>query len=127
LFITKKNNGISAIIGVIVMVAITVTIAASVFVYVELVRLEGEGGEPLHIEGWVENIETNFTIPFKNKSINVWQVTLNQNISDNIGNIYQMIFDEPYPPLEGFHLQFFYNQYLYNNTEYLLIYDVKRI
>ena len=118
---------ISAIIGVIVMVAITVTIAASVFVYVELVRLEGEGGEPLHIEGWVENIETNFTIPFKNKSINVWQVTLNQNISGNGRDAYQMIFDEPYPPLEGFHLQFFYNQYLYNNTEYLLIYDVKRI
>ncbi|MEA3457181.1 MAG: hypothetical protein U9R21_00705 [Candidatus Thermoplasmatota archaeon] len=124
---TKKNNGISAIIGVIVMFAITVTISASVFVYVELMRLDGEGGEPLHIEGWVENIETNFTIPFKNKSIDVWQVTLSQNISDNEGDTYQMIFDGPYPPLEGFHLQFLYNQYLYNNTEYLLIYDVKRI
>ena len=118
---------ISAIIGVIVMAAITVTIAAGVFVYVESMRLEGEEGEPLHIEGWVENIETNFTIPFKNKSINVWQVTLNQNVSSSEGDTYQMIFNGPYPPLECVYLQFFYNQYLYNNTEYLLIYDVKRI
>ncbi len=123
----RKNAGISAVSGVICMVAITITIAAAVFIYVESLRDVQNTGEDLSVGGWVTSIHTNFTIPFGNESIDVWQVTLKDSLTDSTGQTYQMIFDGLAPPLEGDNIRFFYKSYPYDNTEYFRVYDVVEI
>ena len=123
----RKQAGISAISGVICMVAITITIAAAVFIYVESLRDIQNTSENLSVEGWVASIHTNFTIPFGNESIDVWQVTLKDGLTDNTGQTYQMIFDGLSPPLEDNNARLFYELYLYNNTKYFRVYNVVEI
>ena len=123
----KKNAGISAVIGVIFVVAITVVVAVGVFSYVESLRKEQEEKMSLSLEGWVSNVYTNLTIPFENDSINVWYITLNENLSNNTGHTYQMIFDGVLPPSEGVKIRFFYDFYLHDDTKYFRVYNVENI
>ena len=124
----RKNAGISAVSGVIAMVAITITLAAAVFIYVESLRDVQNNGENLYVEGWVKGIDTNLTIPFGNESVDVWHVTLSDDPAGSTeGHMYQMIFDDLLPPLEGDNIRFFYESYLYNNTKYFRVYDVVKI
>ena len=125
--INRKNAGISAISGVIFMVVITITLAAAVFIYVESLRDVQNNGENLYVEGWVTGIDTNLTIPFGNESVDVWHVTLSDDLTGSTDHIYQMIFDDLLPPLEGDNIRFFYEFYLYNNTKYFRVYDVVKI
>ncbi len=122
----KGNNGISGIVGIIAIFMIILLIAIPVFIYVESVRTDKKDNEVFYIEGLVEKIETNYKITLNNKSMDVWEVTLIQNFSDN-KEIYYMIFDEIYPPLEGFQLRFSYKKFIFNDTEYLDIYDLKKV
>jgi len=124
----RKNAGISAVSGVIAMVVITITLAAAVFIYVESLRDVQNNGENLYVEGWVTGIDTNLTIPFGNESVDVWHVTLSDDPAGSTeGHMYQMIFDDLLPPLEGDNIRFFYESYLYNNTKYFRVYDVVKI
>jgi len=123
----RKNAGISAVSGVIFMVVITITIAAAVFIYVESLRDAQNNGENLYVEGWVTGIDTNLTIPFGNESVDVWHVTLSDDLTGGTDHMYQMIFDGLPPPLEGDNIRFFYEFYLYNNTKYFRVYDVVEI
>lgn len=124
----RKNAGISAVSGVITMVVITITLAAAVFIYVESLRDVQNNGENLYVEGWVTGIDTNLTIPFGNESVDVWHVTLSDDPAGSTeGHMYQMIFDDLLPPLEGDNIRFFYESYLYNNTKYFRVYDVVKI
>jgi flagellin-like protein len=47
--ITKRDNGVNAIVGVIIMVAVVLAIAATVYVYVENQRKEIETGQQIKI------------------------------------------------------------------------------
>ena len=123
----RKNAGISAVSGVIFMVVITITLAAAVFIYVESLRDVQNNGENLYVEGWVTSIDTNLTIPFGNESVDVWHVTLSDDLTGSTDHMYQMIFDGLPPPLEGDNIRFFYEFYLYNNTKYFRVYDVVEI
>jgi hypothetical protein len=124
----RKNTGISAISGVIFMVAITITLAAAVFIYIESLRDVQNNGENLYVEGWVKGIDANFTIPFGNESVDVWHVTLDDDPTDSTeDHMYQMLFDGLLPPLEGDNIRFFYVYYLYNNTKYFRVYDMVEI
>lgn len=123
----RKNAGISAVSGVITMVVITITLAAAVFIYVESLRDVQNNGENLYVEGWVTGIDTNLTIPFGNESVDVWHVTLSDDLTGSTDHMYQMIFDDLLPPLEGDNIRFFYESYLYNNTKYFRVYDVVKI
>ena len=123
----RKNTGISAVSGVIAMVVITITLTAAVFIYVESLRDVQNNGENLYVEGWVTGIDTNLTIPFGNESVDVWHVTLSDDLTGSTDHIYQMIFDDLLPPLEGDNIRFFYEFYLYNNTKYFRVYDVVKI
>ena len=123
----RKNAGISAVSGVICMVDITITIAAAVFIYVESLRDVQNNGENLYVAGWVTGIDTNLTIPFGNESVDVWHVTLSDDLTGSTDHMYQMIFDGLLPPLEGDNIRFFYEFYLYNNTKYFRVYDVVEI
>ncbi len=123
----RKNAGISAVSGVIFMVVITITIAAAVFIYVEFLRDAQNNGENLYVGGWVTGIDTNLTIPFGNESVDVWHVTLSDDLTGSTDHMYQMIFDGLPPPLEGDNIRFFYEFYLYNNTKYFRVYDVVEI
>jgi FlaG/FlaF family flagellin (archaellin) len=120
----RKNAGISAVSGVIFMVVITITLAAAVFIYVESLRDVQNNGENLCVEGWVTGIDTNLTIPFGNESVDVWHVTLSDDLAGSTGHMYQMIFDGLLPPLEGDNIRLSYEFYLYNNTKYFRVYDV---
>jgi len=120
----RKNTGISAVSGVIAMVVITITLAAAVFIYVESLRDVQNNGENLCVEGWVTGIDTNLTIPFGNESVDVWHVTLGDDLAGSTGHMYQMIFDGLLPPLEGDNIRLSYELYLYNNTKYFRVYDV---
>jgi hypothetical protein len=123
----RKNAGISAVSGVITMVVITITLAAAVFIYVESLRDVQNNGENLYVEGWVTGIDTNLTIPFGNESVDVWHVTLSDDLTGSTDHMYQMIFDDLLPPLKGDNIRFFYESYLYNNTKYFRVYDVVKI
>ena len=124
----RKNAGISAVSGVIFMVVITITLAAAVFIFVESLRDVQNNGENLYVEGWVTSIDTNLTIPFGNESVDVWHVTISDDPAGSTeGHMYQMIFDDLLPPLEGDNIRFFYESYLYNNTKYFRVYDVVKI
>jgi len=123
----RKNAGISAVSGVIAMVVITITLAAAVFIYVESLRDVQNNGENLYVEGWVTGIDTNLTIPFGNESVDVWHVTLSDDLTGSTDHMYQMIFDDLLPPLKGDNIRFFYESYLYNNTKYFRVYDVVKI
>jgi len=125
--INRKNAGISAISGVIIMVVITITLAAAVFIYVESLRDVQNNDEKLYLEGRVKSIDTNLTIPFGNESVDVWYVTLGDDLTGNTDHMYQMIFDRLPPPIEGDNTRFFYEFYLYNNTKYFRVYDVVEI
>ncbi len=120
----RKNAGISAVSGVIAMVVITITLAAAVFIYVESLRDVQNNGENLCVEGWVTGIDTNLTIPFGNESVDVWHVTLSDDLTGSTDYMYQMIFDGLLPPLEGDNIRLSYEFYLYNNTKYFRVYDV---
>ncbi len=123
----RKNAGISAVSGVIFMVVITITLAAAVFIYVESLRDVQNNGENLYVGGWVTSIDTNFTIPFGNESVDVWHVTLSDDLTGSTDHMYQMIFDGLLPPLEGDNIRFFYEFHLYNNTKYFRVYNVVEI
>lgn len=126
LFTNKKDTGISAVVGVIAIFIITLLVAIPVFIYVESVRTDEKDIEVSYMEGFVEKIENNYKISLNNKSLKVWTVTLIHNVSGN-KEIYYMIFDKIYPPLEGFQLRFFYKTFILNDTEYLEIYDIKKL
>jgi len=124
----RKNLGISAVSGVIFMVVITITLAAAVFIYVESLRDVQDTGENLYVEGWVTSIDTNFTIPFGNESVDVWQVTLGNDPTGSAeDHMYQMLFDGLLPPLKGDNIRFFYESCSYNNTKYFKVYNVVEI
>ena len=110
----RKNAGISAVSGVI-------------FIYVESLRDAQNNGESLCVEGWVTSIDTNLTIPFGNESVDVWHVTLSDDLAGSTDHMYQMIFDGLLPPLEGDNIRFFYEFHLYNNTKYFRVYNVVEI
>jgi len=125
--INRKNTGISAISGVIFMVLITITLATAVFIYVESLRDVQLNDENLYLEGRVTGIDKNLTIPFGNESVDVWHVTLGDDPTGSTDHMYKIIFDGLPPPLEGNNIRFFYEFYLYNNTNYFRVYDVEEI
>lgn len=62
----KGKKAVSAVIGVILMVAITVAIAATVYVYVESLR-EDEAEEPNPVEeDWCEDCGGNYEVRMEN-------------------------------------------------------------
>jgi FlaG/FlaF family flagellin (archaellin) len=112
----KKDAGVSAVIGVILMVAITVAIAATVYVYVTN-SLYGPDAE-LSVQGTVTSVVESGTY---NDSSVIYNITLGTS-----GNIYQMMFrtsDAIVPPTQVT-LQFFYTEI---NYEGQTIFDVYKI
>ena len=107
-----NKKAVSAVIGVILMVAIAVAIAATVYIYVENNLRQEQEQEPLYVEGWVVDaydiLET-YTIDGQNYSI--WYVSLGQSYDTSMENAtsYNMIFTHSMsPPSEGVHLRLFY-------------------
>lgn len=113
----RKDAGVSAVIGVILMVAITVAIAATVYVYVSGM-LEPEDTE-LYIEGTVMTVAESGT--YNDNATIIYNITL-----DTAGNTYQMMFrtDDAVVPPTQVTLQFFYEVVTYDNMD---IFDVYKI
>jgi len=98
------------------MVAITVAIAVTVYVYVSGM-IEPESNTELSIEGTVVNVGESGT--YNNATI--YNITL-----DTAGNTYQMMFrtDDAVVPPTQVTLQFFYEVVTYDNMD---IFDVYKI
>lgn len=117
----KKEEGVSAVIGVILMVAITVAIAATVYVYVS-----GMIGDTTDTELTVEGIVTSVV----NAGIDMtWNTTV-YNITLDNDNTYQMLFrtEQAVVPPPYVELRFYYNLAMKNvNENYYDVYKIKSL
>ena len=99
-----NKKGVSAVIGVIFMVAITVAIAATVYVYVEGQLRSEEDVEPeLYVEGTVISV-AEAGVYLKGGTTTIYNITLDD------GNSYQMLFrtEQAVVPPTNVHLRFYY-------------------
>lgn len=105
-----NRRGVSAVIGVILMVAITVAIAATVFVYVQ--GLRDKQAEEVYFEGWVvDAYDKHVTISVDEQNYSLWQISLGSKHNSKIedADTYSMVFTHNMsPPPEGVHLRLYY-------------------
>lgn len=117
----KKKAGVSAVIGVILMVAITVAIAATVYVYVSGMLDETEDIE-LTVEGTVTSVV--------NAGLDTtWNTTV-YNITLDNEDTYQMLFrtEQAVVPPTNVELRFYYNLVVKNvNENYFDVYKIKSL
>jgi len=108
----RKNKAVTAVIGVMLMVAITVAIAATFYVWVHGFQPKPEP----HFQGWIYNAyDTQQTYALDNQTFHIWNVTLVPTYDDyTVGTnktSYSMIFNGPAPPPNGVFLQLFYKEH----------------
>ena len=124
-----NKKAVSAVIGVILMVAITVAIAATVFVFVNDLRNEQEEPELMDVEGWVvDAYNTLETCTQNGENYSIWQVILGSEYDAPIENAttYYMIFTHGMsPPPEDVHLRLFYTAI--NHDAYDIVFDVEEV
>ena len=110
------------------MVAITVAIAATVYIYVENNLRQEQEQEPLYVEGWVAGAyDTHDTYNISGENYSIWYVSLGSEYDTPAINatVYYMVFTHSMsPPPEGVHLRLFYtvednNLYYVNDVESL--------
>lgn len=109
-----KNNSVSAVIGVVLMVVITVAIAATVYVYVS-----GLFNDTEIIETYVEgNVTSVVEYTIMNNEI-VYNVTLNDI------DTYLMVFENDPIPSVGMELRFYYTPFY--DVDYLSVYRIESL
>jgi flagellin-like protein len=80
-----NKKAVSAIIGVILMVAITVAIAATVYVYVESLRSHSEEEIVFTVEGWVISASsTEHNIMIDEQNYTIWRVYIGDNYDTSL-------------------------------------------
>lgn len=117
----KNKRAVSAVIGVILMTAITVAIAATVYVYVTGLY-EVEDHPELSVEGTVTSV-VNYTWSAVYKTT-VYNITLDDE------DTYQMLFrsDDALVPPTNVELRFYYNIVMKNGSEdYYDVYEIKSL
>ena len=102
-------RGISPIIGTILMVAIVVALAMSVYIYFELTKEKEK-----YVEGWVVDAYHIHDTHINDKDYMVWNVTLSPNYQDlENGTSYLVLFpknDTPAPPPEDVKIRIYYKE-----------------
>ncbi|RLF34511.1 MAG: hypothetical protein DRM98_00170 [Thermoplasmata archaeon] len=116
------RRAVSAIVGVILMIAIVITVAVIVFVYINDLQ---QPVKEQYVTGWVVySAETNQTLNLNNKTVSIWNVSLADEYHGTAKNTYQMCFIEGMcPPPLDVHLKFFY----YKIDDVLMIYKIKSL
>jgi len=123
------NKGLSAIIGTILMVAITVAVAMAVYIYVN----EPTKEEEKYVEGWVVDAYHIYDahINKTGKDYMVWNVTLSPNYQDlENGTSYLVLFpknDTPAPPPEDVKIRIYYKEIKLGDETALIAYRVKSL
>lgn len=125
-----KHKGVSAITGVILMVAITIAIAVSVWFYVEnnLREQEQEPSGDTYVEGWVidaYDIEKDLSID--DETFDIWKITLGPEYDTEMQNTssYYCVFTHGNaPPPETVHLRLFYTTI---NIEDYTVFDIYKV
>ena len=122
-----RNRGMSPVVSVILMVAITVLIATAVYIYVKNLNLDEQEQEQ-YVEGWVVDAYQINTIYYSGNEYLVWNLSLSPNYQDiNNSTSYLVLFPAqgyPAPPPEDVNLRLYYNETEIGNTTYLNIYKV---
>jgi len=116
------RRAVSAIVGVILMIAIVITVAVIVFVYINDLQ---QPVKEQYVTGWVVySAETNQTLNLNNKTVSIWNVSLADEYHGTAKNTYQMCFIEGMcPPPLDVHLKLFY----YRIDDVLMIYKIKSL
>ena len=116
-----ENKGVSAILGVMLMVCIVVAIAAVVYVYVEGLRTGQEQPE-LTVEGTVTSVI--------NAGLDTMYNTTIYNITLDHEDTYQMLFrtEQAVVPPTNVELKFYYDLVMKNvNEDYYDVYKIKSL
>ncbi|HDD57631.1 MAG: hypothetical protein DRP18_01535 [Candidatus Aenigmatarchaeota archaeon] len=120
------NKGISPIIGTILMVAIVVALAMSVYIYFELTKEKEK-----YVEGWVVDAYHIHDTHINGKDYMVWNVTLSPNYQDlENGTSYLVLFpknDTPAPPPEDVKIRIYYKETKLGDKTALIAYRVKSL
>ena len=118
------RRAVSAIVGIILMIAIVVATAVIVFVHINGLQQQ-EQVEEQYVTGWVVySAETDLVLNINNESIHIWNVSLSDEYHGTAKNSYQMCFVEGMsPPPLDVHLKLFY----YRIDDVLMIYKVKSL
>lgn len=121
------EKGISPIIGTILMVAIVVALAISVYIYFELTKEK----EEKYVEGWVVDAYHINDTHINGKDYMVWNVTLSPNYQDlENGTSYLVLFpknDTPAPPPEDVKIRIYYKETKLGDKTALIAYRVKSL
>ena len=134
-----NKKAVSAIIGVILMVAITVAIAATVYAFVisfesSVTMPPGDDDDDdnnsvaFYVEGWV--IDAYSSGEYKEvdgKDCSIWYISLGANYDTEIGDtvLYAMVFlDGVSAPPEDVNLRFYHGEH---DTATLMVYKVKSL
>ena len=125
-----NKKAVSAIIGVILMVAITVTIAVVTWIYVDnlIDTQEQEPSGDTYIEGWVidaYDIEKDLSID--DETSDIWKITLGVNYDTEMENTtsYYCVFTHGNaPPPETVHLRLFYDVI---NNDFGTVFDIYKV
>ena len=110
----NRREAVSAVVGIILMVSITVAIAFTVYWYVANYPYDnGDSSDDLFVEGWVSEAYTVDTIEVDNESMDVWHVMLsNDYVNPTENNTYFMLFTGNLsgPPTDV-HIRCYYEMY----------------
>jgi flagellin-like protein len=124
-----NKKAVSAVIGVILMVAITVAIAATVYVYVESLRSHSEEEIVFTVEGWViDAFDTKKDILIDGETYDIWKLTLGQEYDTEMQNttsFYCVFTHGNAPPPETVHLRLFYTTI--NDEEFGTVFDIYKV
>lgn len=119
------NDAVSAIVGVLLMVAITIAIAVTVYYYV-VVLSESADDDRLFVEGWTTEAYTFMTIEVSNETVDIWHITLSDDyVNPTVNTTYFMFFsnDLTGPPTDV-EIRCYYEEYTYDGETY---YDVTEV
>jgi flagellin-like protein len=124
-----NKKAVSAVIGVILMVAITVAIAATVYVYVESLRSHSEEEIVFTVEGWViDAFDTKKDILIDGETYDIWKLTLGPEYDTEMQNttsFYCVFTHGNAPPPETVHLRLFYTTI--NDEEFGTVFDIYKV
>jgi heme/copper-type cytochrome/quinol oxidase subunit 2 len=115
---------ISGVIGVIIITFIVIFVASLTYSQVESIREAQNKKTDQSIEGSITSIHKNTTIEIDGSLIPYWTVTLTDSSSEN--NMYHMIFEDTYPPLQNMPLRFYYRNVPKDDTTYLWITQIEQ-
>lgn len=122
----SNKEAVSGIVGVLLMVCITIAIAATTYWYVINIS-ESVDDDTLSVEGWTTEAYITTTITISDETFDVWQITLSDDYANPTTNeTYYMFFSNDLTgPPTGVEIRCHYEEYLHDDGE--IYYNVTEV